>query len=223
MSDSATKNRVLHPTSFLSLTIQSNNGNANNSNNNPNPNPTQNTTNPNSHKNPLTFNITKAYIKESLSSLFEIHCEGYIENLSSHPFSEFSTNNAFNNNQNPNQYANDYVSPNTNTNSNLNNPNNIANNTNNHSNPNNHLNNQTRNNPNNLNFHPNALIDSFAIFSITNPYPNNNNTLSFANELDSALSHSKTQTPNALNKLDSNHSNTLHFNANNSLNPSNAF
>ncbi|MGX3046210.1 hypothetical protein, partial [Helicobacter sp. T3_23-1056] len=59
---------------------------------------------------------------------------------------------------------------------------------------------------------------------ITNPYPNNN---ALANELDSA--HSKAKTPNALSKLDSSksnihsstHSNTLHFNANDSLNPSN--
>lgn len=156
------------PTSFLSLTIQSNNNNANNSNNNPNINSTQNTTNPNSanHQNPLTFNITKAYIKESLASLFEIHCEGYIENLASHPFSEFNTNN----NPSLSYYANNHINHN-------------------RPNPNN----------NNLNFHPNALIDSNAIFSILNPYPNSNtlnSTLSFANTLDSNKLHS--------HKLDSN-------------------
>lgn len=36
--------------------------------------------------NNITFLITKAYIKESLESLWRIECEGYIESLQEHPF-----------------------------------------------------------------------------------------------------------------------------------------
>ena len=185
--NSANPKNYTIPNSFLSLTIHSNANHNHTTNNNPH-NPFDfahsSSTNPNSNTNQITFNITKAYIKESLSSLFEIHCEGYIENLSSHPFSEFNANNVFNGNNAFNAHS-------TNKYSNLNSPhkNNITNN------PNNHLNNQinypsnqthTNNNPHNINFHPNSLIDSLAMFSITNPYPNNN-ALSFANDLDSAL------------------------------------
>ena len=57
----------------------------------------------------LTFIITKAHIKESLESLWSIECEGYIESLKEHPFSQDSTNSS-NLNFHPNALINQQAS-----------------------------------------------------------------------------------------------------------------
>ena len=69
----ATKDYFQDPlsTSYLSLTITSNN-----SNNSP-----KDSNDSSSTTSPITFKITKAHIKESLEELFAVECEGYIESM----------------------------------------------------------------------------------------------------------------------------------------------